>query len=150
MTIPVFDEFGNLPPGIHFCTWDEFLERFATTPQRVRLSDGLKRAMEQLKAAGTRTIYINGSFVTQKPIPGDFDACWDADGVDIDYLRTNVPTLLDLTDRRAAQKAKYGGELFPSEWIVDEAGTTALDLFQVDSHQNRQGIIAIDLVRWEP
>ena len=27
MTIPPFDDQGNLPPRIHFCTWDEFLAR---------------------------------------------------------------------------------------------------------------------------
>jgi hypothetical protein len=24
--IPEFDEYGNLPPGVHFCEWKEFLE----------------------------------------------------------------------------------------------------------------------------
>ena len=38
--------------------------------------DGLKLAMTQLKAAGCRTIYINGSFVTREPNPKDFDACY--------------------------------------------------------------------------
>jgi hypothetical protein len=32
---------------------------------------GLRKAMEQLKIAGCRTIYIDGSFVTIKPDPGD-------------------------------------------------------------------------------
>jgi hypothetical protein len=31
--------------------------------------------MEHLRAAGCRTIYINGSFVTDKLNPNDFDAC---------------------------------------------------------------------------
>ena len=75
--------------------------------------------MEQLKAAGCRTIYINGSFVTTKAEPGDFDACWDKDDVDIDYLRKNAPTL-------------------------------SIDFFQRDREQNPKGIIAIDLLRWEP
>jgi hypothetical protein len=150
MTIPPFDDNGNLPAGIDFCTWDEFLARFDTTVQRSRLIEGLKNAMEYLRAAGCRTIYINGSFVTDKLNPNDFDACWDAEGVDINYLRTNAPTLLYLYDKRAAQKAKYRGELFPSELLADETGMTFLDLFQLDKKQNRKGIISIDLVRWEP
>ncbi|WP_242057081.1 hypothetical protein [Planktothrix sp. FACHB-1355] len=62
--IPEFDENGNLPPGVHFCEWEEFVERFGTNDLRLRLMRGLRMAMEQLKAAGCRTIYINGSFVT--------------------------------------------------------------------------------------
>jgi hypothetical protein len=150
MTIPPFDDNGNLPPGIHFCTWDEFLDRFDTTVQRKWLIEGLKKAMEHLRAAGCRIIYINGSFVTDKLNPKDFDACWDAEGVDIDYLRTNAPTLLNFSDKRAAQKSKYRGELFPSELIADEKELTFIELFQLDKRQNRKGIIAIDLVRWEP
>lgn len=112
--------------------------------------EGLKQAMEALKASGCRRIYVNGSFVTDKLNPGDFDACWDSETVDFRLLRMLAPTLLDLNDKRRGQKAQYGGEFFQADWIVDEAGTTALDLFQSDKQQQRKGIIAIDLQRWEP
>lgn len=112
--------------------------------------EGLASAMEELKAAGVRTIYINGSFVTSEANPNDFDACWDRDDVDLEYLMTNAPTLLNLTDKRAAQKAKYKGELFPSDQPVDNYGTISIDFFQRDRLQNKKGIIAIDLVRWSP
>ncbi|HEY9848533.1 MAG TPA: hypothetical protein V6D28_03675 [Leptolyngbyaceae cyanobacterium] len=85
--IPEFDENGNLPPGIHFCEWEEFKERFGTNLTRQRMINGLELAMTQLKAAGCRTIYIDGSFVTSKLTPGDFDACWEPGDVDYDYLR---------------------------------------------------------------
>lgn len=48
------------------------------------------------------------------------DFCWDAEGVNIDYLRTNAPTLLNFSEKRAAQKSKYRGDFFPSELIADE------------------------------
>ncbi|MEQ8464638.1 DUF6932 family protein [Coleofasciculus sp. E1-EBD-02] len=106
--IPDFDENGNLPPGVHFCEWEGFVERFGTNALRLRLIRGLQMAIEQLKAAGCRTMYINGSFVTIKADPGDFDACWDREEVDIDYLRIHAPRLLNYYDR-AGQKVKYGG-----------------------------------------
>ncbi|MEQ8384273.1 MAG: hypothetical protein RH949_18130 [Coleofasciculus sp. A1-SPW-01] len=74
--IPEFNENGNLPPGVHFCEWEEFQQRFSTTLRRQRMIDGLELAMTQLKAAGCRTIYIDGSFITSKPNPGDFDAAY--------------------------------------------------------------------------
>jgi hypothetical protein len=73
--IPEFDDNGNLPPGVYFCEWEEFQEIFGINLIRRRMIDGLELAMTQLKAAGCRTIYINGSFVTSKLEPGDFDAC---------------------------------------------------------------------------
>ena len=104
--------------------------------------------MKHLKAAGCRTIYINGSFVTQEPRPNDFDACWDPDDVDIDYLRKNAPIVLKYYDS-PAQKAKYGGEIYQSDQPVDDS-IISIELFQRDRDLNCKGIIAIDLLTWEP
>ena len=70
---------------------------------------GLREAMQSLKNAGCRTVYIDGSFVTDKEIPGDFDACWEEAWVD--PLKLD-PVLLTFADGRAAQKAKYLGSCF--------------------------------------
>ncbi|MGZ4706679.1 MAG: DUF6932 family protein, partial [Acidimicrobiales bacterium] len=64
-----------------------------------------------------RQVWLNGSFVTAKDEPGDFDACWDTDDVDLDEVD---PVLLDLSAGRAAQKRRFGGEFFPN---VTEAGS---------------------------
>jgi len=145
--IPDFDENGNLPPGIHWATWEEFIHRFGTTQRRLRLITGLELAMEQLQAAGCRSVYINGSFVTSKPDPNDFDACWDREDVDTDYLRTHAPRLFNYLDRDA-QKATYKGEIFPSDQPVGIYSLVSLDFFQRDRRGNKKGIIAIDLLRW--
>lgn len=145
--IPPFDEKGNLPQGIHWAEWTEFKVRFGINFPRQRMIQGLELAMTELKKAGCQTIYINGSFVTDKPIPNDFDACWEREGVDINYLRENAPYLLRFFDSRV-QKAKYKGEIYPSDQPVDEAIIT-LDFFQQDRNGNPKGIIAIDLIRWD-
>lgn len=123
---------------------------FGYTTKRAQMIFGMEDAMTSLKAAGCRTFYINGSFVTSELKPNDFDACWDPDAVDIDYLKKNSPTLLNFANKRAAQKAKYKGELFRSDQPLDDTGNTSLDFFQGDRRDNRKGIIAIDLLRWEP
>lgn len=146
--IPEFDENGNLAPGIHFCDWAEFKERFGYTPRRRLLIQGLLTVMVQLKAAGCRTIYINGSFVTTKLDPEDFDMCWEQDDVDINLLKKNAPQILNFYNS-AAQKAKYKGEIYPSDQPVDDS-TTSIEFFQRDREQNRKGIIAINLWEWEP
>jgi hypothetical protein len=147
--IPEFDENGNLPPGVHWAEWEDFKERFGTTLLRSRMIDGLQIAMEQLKAAGCRTIYINGSFITSKRDPQDFDACWDREEVDMNYLKTHAPRLKNYADR-AAQKAFYRGEIFPSDQPVGSYDITSYELFQRDRERNPKGIIAIDLFRWSP
>lgn len=38
---------------------------------------GLKAALENLSGADCRTAYVDGSFVTHKAIPNDYDVCWE-------------------------------------------------------------------------
>ncbi|MDN5942574.1 MAG: hypothetical protein L0H94_11880 [Nitrospira sp.] len=102
--IPAFSaKTGNLPPGEHPAAWEEIVERFGHTQWRNKLLDGLKAALESLRAAGCKKIYLDGSFVTAKERPGDFDACWAGEGVNPDLLDEE---LLIFDSGRATQKAK--------------------------------------------
>lgn len=146
--IPPFDELGRLPPGVHVATWEEIVDRFGSTAWRKRLLAGLREALLSLQAAGCALVYIDGSFVTAKTIPGDFDACWELDDVDPDALD---PVLLDFDNKRARQKARFGGELFPAGWGADSNGTPFVQFFQVDKVTgDAKGIIAINLKGWKP
>ena len=141
--IPEFETEGNLPPGTHWTTWQEFAERFGTTQHRLKLIDGLKAAVDSLRTAGCQTVYIDGSFVTAKEVPNDFDACWDIDGVTPDLLD---PILLKFDDGRLAQQIKFFGELFPAQIQEGGTGRTFLEFFQTDKETgDPKGIIALDL-----
>ncbi len=133
--IPPFEKFGLLPPGIHWAEWDEVVARFGLTPQRLRLLDGFKTALDNLAAAGCQAVYLDGSFVTRKVEPEDFDACWSSVSVVPEKL---LPVLLDFSDGRRAQKARSGGELLIAEAPADLEGQTVLDYFQ---HEVRRGVV---------
>ncbi len=141
--ITEFDEYGNLPPGIHHATWSEIVTRYATSVRRRELLDGLLDALRSLKAAGCGVAYLDGSFVTAKEHPGDFDVCWEPARVVLDRLD---PELQDFSDRCAAQKARYGGEFYPADWAAEPGGMCFRDYFQRDAINRRpKGIIAINL-----
>jgi hypothetical protein len=144
MPIPGLDpNTGNLPPGVHDATWNEIVAAFGTNLRRKQLLAGLLAALRSLKAARCSRAYLDGSFVTAKDTPGDFDGCWEAGGVDADLLD---PVLLDFAHPRAAQKAKYGGELFIANSAADPAGKAFIDFFQTDKTTGqRKGVVAIDL-----
>ena len=97
---------------------------------------------------GCRTVYVDGSFVTCKSWPRDFDACWDVAGVDPQRL---APFLLDFSSGRAAQKARFGGELFPVQLPKGPSCKTFLEFLQTDRQTgDPKGIIALDLRSWQP
>jgi uncharacterized protein DUF6932 len=145
--LPAFDpDSGRLPSGEHVALWDEVVERFGWTERRRRLLDGLAEAIELLAEAGCLKVWLNGSFVTAKDEPGDFDACWDTDGVDLDALD---PSLLDLSNHRAAQKARFGGELLPNV-IETQSGLSFAEFFQNERDTSRKGIVVINLSKGDP
>jgi hypothetical protein len=146
--LPPFQENGFLPPGIHAVPWEEIVARFGFSLRRRILLAGLRGALEALQTAGCQQVYINGSFVTNKPEPNDFDACWNIAGVEVELLD---PVLLDFSEERAAQKAKYLGELSPAQLPEGASGLRFLDFFQIDKATGAaKGILVLDLDTFEP
>ena len=139
--LPDFDLLtGYLPLGVHAATWSEVLRRFGTNVHRSRLLEGLERALRNLAAAGCRSALIDGSFVSAKPLPNDYDVAWDPTSVDPDRLD---PALLDMTNSRGAMKAKYGGEFFPAS-AQAAPGICFRDFFQTDRDGIAKGVVEVD------
>jgi hypothetical protein len=140
--LPELDADGLLPPGTHPASWAEIVGRLGDTTHRDELLAGLRAALENLRAAGCQRAYLDGSFVTGKEVPNDYDMCWDMDGVEVALLD---PVLRDVRPPRAAQQAKYRGDILPN-MVEGNSGMPFVDFFQHDKVTGRaKGIIAIDL-----
>ena len=98
-----------------------------------------------MRTAGCQRVYIDGSFVTAKELPGDFDGCWETAGVDLNMLEGLAPVLLDTRAPRQAQKQAYGGELFPADYPADWQGRPFLTFFQHSRDGTPKGIVVLDL-----
>lgn len=143
--IPPFDERGLLSQGIFEAKWEEIHHHLGFSERRERLLDGLYQGLLALKQAGCQRAYIDGSFVSIKAAPGDFDVCWESNGVDPDLLD---PVLLTFSNQQA-QKQKYSGEFFPAYTTASlNPRLNYLEFFQLDKHTKEpKGIIALDLRR---
>ena len=139
----MFSGDGNLKPGIHNMSWDSFLKLFGTNTHRLSLLSGLKAAILSLKQAGCLTIYVDGSYVTQKEFPEDYDACWDINAVDVNRID---PILLKFDDGRRAMKVKYKGDLFPAQLKEGGSSKIFLDFFQSDKNTgDPKGIVKLNI-----
>lgn len=138
--IPEFTPAGLLPPGIHTAAWCEVERRFGWNARRQALLIGLREGLRALHAADCRLVYLDGSFVTAKELPGDFDACYDVVGMSPGRLDR---VFFRLENKRAAQKLRFGGEFFPSHFLADRT-RPFVDFFQVDKESgNAKGVISI-------
>lgn len=143
--IPAWLPNGDLPPGVHFATWRDLQQRLAFHPRRRVLLEGFRRGCAALRSAKCRLVYLDGSFVTAKEQPGDFDACWDITGVDEAAVD---PVFWDFSLGRAAQKRRFFGEFFPAQFPEGATGRAFVEFFQVNKETgSAKGILAIRLAR---
>ena len=144
--IPEFLESGLLPPGVDSAeNWTEFVQRFGWNDHRKHLLEGLGFAIKELRGANCESLFIDGSFVTEKDYPSDYDACYETSG--INFGRMNK-VFADFSNQRALQKAFFRGEFFPCRFLVADTDPkrTFLDFFQVDKESGeKKGVVLLKL-----
>lgn len=141
MDIPALQENGELPPGEHSATVDNVEAVFgSSTGRRKLLMRGLRDAVANFEFSGVRTLWVNGSFTTDKNEPNDIDGCWEyTSNVDIKRLD---PVFLG---SRKAMKEKYGLDFFISNITEVESGLPFPEFFRVNREGGPKGIIVIRL-----
>ncbi|EIT84821.1 hypothetical protein A374_14055 [Fictibacillus macauensis ZFHKF-1] len=146
-----FNKRGNLTPGKHFLTWDELMRAFGTNAHRKTLLAGMKRGLQILKKAGCKRVYIDGSFVTLKKVPGDYDLVWDERHVNTHVLQQLEPLFYGKFRDTTLQRKKYLGEYFPAmmiaiDRVIDGKNPCFLDMFQTERYTDYpKGIVSLDL-----
>jgi hypothetical protein len=105
VVIPDFDENNNLPPGIHDATVAEVRTRFANE-RRKQLFAAFEEVISILSECNCPEVYLDGSFITTKEEPNDYDLCYESKGI----VRTlRLREFLTNSDTR---KEKYLGDIF--------------------------------------
>lgn len=141
MSIPKLQGNTELPPGEHLTSLHEIEQVYGlSTDQRKTLMKGLLNAVSNLEAAGIRTIWINGSFVTSKKEPNDIDGCWEYNpSVNINILD---PVFLGERDE---MKKKYGLDFFIANYIEAGSGLPFPKFFQKNRDGVQKGILVVKL-----
>jgi len=130
-----------LPPGVHDTTIAEVHAKYAINPHRQKLFQGLLIGLGNIFSCGCQQIFLNGSFITAKPMPQDYEVAWDPANVDPTGLD---PLFLNLMHGTDLQKQKYGGEYFPSSWVEARSGKRFVDFFQTEKFTGQpKGILRI-------
>jgi len=117
MGIPALQTNGELPPGEHQASLAEVEAMYgSSTDRRKLLMRGLREAASNFEMSGVRTLWIDGSFITDKEAPNDIDGCWE-------YTSSVDTEKLDrvFLGSRAEMKLKYGLDFFIANIV--EAGS---------------------------
>lgn len=145
MALPDLEEAtGALPPGVHEASFDELAtdERFSSTYRRRMLLEGLRRVVEALLERGIVDIWIDGSFVTDKPRPRDVDVVYGLPpGTDPSRWGDVLSPV-----RRSQLKERTGVDLLTQYSVGRDAGgspSPILTYFQTDRQGRRKGIVKL-------
>ncbi|BAC92162.1 gll4221 [Gloeobacter violaceus PCC 7421] len=119
------------------------MNRYTYNERRRTLAGGLLEALILLKLAGCKAVYVDGSFVASKAIPGDFDACWELDGVNLEVLD---PVFLRFEAGAASLTERFSGQLFPVLASSILRSEDFFDFFSRDRQTRKpKGIISVNL-----
>lgn len=95
-----------MPPGVHTVTLTEVENKFAYNVRRKALSAGLSNVIRILKEANCLEVFLDGSYITTKEEPDDYDLCFEpTDLQPTEELRA----LLSAKENR---KTEYLGDIF--------------------------------------
>ena len=135
MTIPEFNEHGDLPAELHAATLNEVLTRFGkSSTQRVAVAQRLMRIHQLAITTGhVRRFIVFGSFVTAKSDPNDVDIFIVMDD-EFDFSQTQGETRL-LFEHSSAQ-SHFGASLF---WLRRLAAYNGEDAAIADWKIKRDG-----------
>ncbi len=142
-TLPVFNEDGDLPPGVHRSTLSAVLERFGQgTIQRRAVADRLKRIHQLATSTGHLARFvIFGSFVTAKAEPNDVDIVLIMeDSFDLTFVAGEAA----LVFQHLEADAHFGATVFWTKRSGALGGEQAMiEYWQVRRGGGRRGIIEL-------
>lgn len=143
--LPELTAEGELPPGVHIADWHEFEARFCTSsPRRVWLSSRLRILLELAATSGKlRRIFVWGSFVTARPVPGDIDILLI---MDKDFETERIaPSAQAVFDSVRARLLFDSDVFWARASIGDEMLGLWLDTCQVSRSFRKRGIVEVVL-----
>lgn len=141
-----YNQFGNLEPGTYEMEWDEFKNVFGISAHRCWLIEGMEFAIDDLKTIGCTAIYIDGSFVTKKIVPTDYDLCWEDTGISLVEVKEKCYPLVDGGWKMQKIKERYRGDVAPASNIADmKKCINFLGYYTEDKQGRNKGIIKVKI-----
>jgi hypothetical protein len=144
MALPDFRDDGWMPTGHHTATWDEVVDRFggATGSRRALLTERLRKLRDDLRACNvTGIIVLDGSYISAKSEPGDFDVLLIAPA-DIQVRKDANPSLAVILDAEIAERNGYPLFFIPEDSPVREM---LRGLWDISKTGVPKGVVEVEL-----
>jgi hypothetical protein len=143
--LPLLNENGDLPPGVHAAGWTEIEQRFGTgTSARLRAFATLKHLHElAVRTGALRSFYVFGSFVSAAPAPRDVDLILIMRS---DFRLEDCPRESLTLFSHADAEARYGASVFwlREGMLPDAAMREFVRVWQTKRDGTVRGILEVE------
>lgn len=108
MNVRLNPKTGLLPEGVHDLSWTDIAVLFGTSVHRRNLLKYFHEVCSILKKAGVDKVWLNGSFVTSKSRPSDYDCSYELTQRIFDALPTDP---FKLKNADTIIRARFNGDV---------------------------------------
>lgn len=136
MPLPTKNQYGTFTKDVAL-KWNEFLQCYKKDRARKKLIEDAKPGFELLKAAGIETIYIVGSFASNKRKPNDIDGLFFTDGK---YYKKEM-----LSEDSLDILESFGLDFYPADMPTQLTGESHLEFFRRGRNNESPGFIILSL-----
>lgn len=144
MPLPDFNEFGDLPEGIHRASLAEVLVRFGSgTPQRLGVTARLQRIYQLAQASGhLDRLLVFGSYVSDVSEPEDVDVILVMRN---DFRSEGCPAESSVLFDHTRANNELGASIFwvRPDMLLGEPLEQFLTFWQIKRDGRRRGIVEI-------
>src|SRR5260370_36747687 len=142
MTLPAFNEFGDLPEGSHPASLADVAARFGSeAAQRQEVADRLRRIYQLAVATGhLDRLVVFGSYVSDVPEPNDVDVILVMRN---EFRSVDCPAQASVLFDHARANDELGASVFwvRPEMLVGEALEQFLAFWQTKRHARRREVV---------
>lgn len=146
MPLPNFNEFGDLPEGIHPASLAEVIARFGSgEAQRIAVTNRFQRIYQLAAATGyLDKLIVFGSYVSDTKEPNDVDAILVMRN---DFHSENCPSESSVLFDHARASDELGASIFwvRPDMLLGEPLEQFLAFWQIKRDGRRRGIVEIKL-----
>lgn len=146
MPLPAFNEFGDLPEGIHRASLAEIVSRFGSgTAQRVAVTERLSRIHELAAATGCLDrLMVFGSYVSDISEPNDIDVILVMQN---GFRSEDCPTESAVLFDHARANDEFGASVFwvRPNMLLGEPIDEFLAFWQTKRDGRKRGIVEVSL-----
>jgi len=149
MVLPDFRDDGWLPTGHHAAIWQEVALRFGgeQDSRRAAVLFSLLQWRDAVRAkAMAGMVILDGSFVSRKEVPGDFDLVFLYDEAAEERVRAD-PEARALIDYQRCREMGFLGDIFalPASLQKFSPQLSGLSMFDFDRQGTAKGVVEVML-----